>query len=162
MVPAIPVGGGQYEGFGYLGLGVLGCAAVALALRPWREARPTGAGPLVWVCVLMAVFAFSHRVQFAGWTVISYQTLFRRVAEPLAYVYRSSGRFIWPLHYLCIAGAVAGGEKPALLVVSIGPVQEFIAAARTTSEGVVSTRQLGQSLRTRRWLMMPSTELATT
>lgn len=32
------------------------------------------------------------------------------------------------------AGAVAGGEKPALLVVSIGPVQEFIAAARTTSD----------------------------
>jgi hypothetical protein len=56
----------------------------------------------------MAVFAFSHRVQLAGWTVLSYQSLFRRVAEPLAYVYRSSGRFIWPLHYLCIAGAVAG------------------------------------------------------
>jgi CRISPR-associated protein Cmr2 len=32
------------------------------------------------------------------------------------------------------AGAVAEDEKPALLVVSIGPVQEFIAAARTTSD----------------------------
>lgn len=32
------------------------------------------------------------------------------------------------------AGAVAEGDQPALLVVSIGPVQEFIAAARTTSD----------------------------
>ncbi len=32
------------------------------------------------------------------------------------------------------AGAMADGDNPALLVVSIGPVQEFIAAARTTSD----------------------------
>ena len=32
------------------------------------------------------------------------------------------------------AGAMAEGDNPALLVVSIGPVQEFIAAARTTSD----------------------------
>lgn len=32
------------------------------------------------------------------------------------------------------AGAMADGDTPALLVVSIGPVQEFIAAARTTSD----------------------------
>lgn len=32
------------------------------------------------------------------------------------------------------AGAFAGGEQPALLAVSLGPVQSFIAAARSTSD----------------------------
>ena len=33
-----------------------------------------------------------------------------------------------------LAGAMAGGGKPALLTLSIGPVQDFIAAARSTSD----------------------------
>lgn len=32
------------------------------------------------------------------------------------------------------AGAMAGGQRPALLTVSLGPVQEFIAAGRSTSD----------------------------
>jgi CRISPR-associated protein Cmr2 len=33
-----------------------------------------------------------------------------------------------------LAGAMAGGSRPALLTLSIGPVQDFIAAARSTSD----------------------------
>jgi Family of unknown function (DUF6311) len=130
FLPGIPVGAGQYEGAAYLGLGVLllGFASLGVLLAK-REALgpllPPGLWPLLTVCGLMALFAFSARMQLAGWTVFSFQRVSEVVLAPLARVFRSSGRFIWPLHYLFILGAIAGllrvlRNRPAWAAAALG------------------------------------------
>jgi hypothetical protein len=107
----LPVGEGQYEGFGYLGLGVLLLGAVSLGLY---RARGRRLGPLPWrsltpllaVSVLMALFSLSSRVRLGPWTVLSYQGLYEALLRPVGETFRAPGRFIWPLGYLCVAGAV--------------------------------------------------------
>lgn len=111
-LPGIARGPGQYEGFGYLGLGVLVLGAVAFfgALRARRlepERRLPRLWPLVAACGAMAVFSLSNQVTWAGREVLSLERLYAPIA-PLVTPFRSSGRFIWPLHYLLLALAVAG------------------------------------------------------
>jgi hypothetical protein len=111
FLPAIPVGSGQYEGYGYLGLGVLltGVAAlVALKMKGEKPLVPRSAWPLVIACLLMGLFSLSSAVQLAQVRVLSYRALFEGVGAPIAQTFRSPGRFIWPLHYLVILGAIAG------------------------------------------------------
>ncbi|QRN98240.1 hypothetical protein JRI60_03990 [Archangium violaceum] len=130
FLPEIPTGGGQYEGAAYLGLGVLlvGFASLGVLLAKrehFGPLLPPGLWPLLTVCGLMALFAFSARFQFAGWTVLSFQRASEVVLAPLARVFRSSGRFIWPLHYLLILGAIAGllrvlRNRPAWAAAALG------------------------------------------
>ncbi|WP_257451346.1 DUF6311 domain-containing protein [Archangium lipolyticum] len=130
FVPEIPVGGGQYEGAAYLGIGVLLLGFASLGVLLAKRERfgpllPPGLWPLLTVCGLMALFAFSARMQLAGWTVFSYQRVSEAVLAPLARVFRSSGRFIWPMHYLFILGAIAGllrvlRNRPAWAAAALG------------------------------------------
>ncbi|HEX8825249.1 MAG TPA: DUF6311 domain-containing protein [Archangium sp.] len=113
FVPSFRQGAGQYEGFGYLGLGVLlvGLPVLGVFVAKRKELGPLvtpALWPLLGACLLLAVFAWSSRIQVAGWTVLSFQRLAEVVLAPLLKVFRSSGRFIWPLHYLFILGAIAG------------------------------------------------------
>ncbi|WP_254614334.1 DUF6311 domain-containing protein [Myxococcus sp. CA056] len=110
VLPGLPTGRGQYEGFGYLGTGVLALAAAAL----WK---PQGVGaqarerlrthaPLVVVLLLLAVLALSSVLTVAGVTVLS----LRKAVSPLLPLlspFRASGRFIWPLHYAVLTGLLA-------------------------------------------------------
>ncbi len=114
LLPTLNTARGQYEGFGYLGLGVLlllglgvGSALVSRLARhsewtpQWKRALPLAVG-----CFLLGVFALSSRVTFAGRPVLDLQGLYgpvMRLVEP----FRSSGRFIWPLHYALLTGALA-------------------------------------------------------
>lgn len=111
LLPDLPHGPGQYEGFAFLGLGLIFLVGLAL-VRAWRHrtALDRGVlrrwGPALAVCVLMAMFALSSVVTIAGHTVATARHLY----QPLAHVtgpLRSSGRFIWPLHYLIVAMALA-------------------------------------------------------
>ncbi|HET8541892.1 MAG TPA: DUF6311 domain-containing protein [Anaeromyxobacter sp.] len=113
-------GRGQYEGFGYLGAGglaLVAAAAVALAVRPravsgarWRAALPALGAALV-----LAAYALSDTITVAG----------RKVAHVPVYdwipfvgsTFRSSGRFVWSLHYLVLLAAIAalaraGRQRP--------------------------------------------------
>jgi hypothetical protein len=111
FLPPAPVSALQaFEGFGYLGLGVLGLVAVLAAVLAARRRLPAGwrrALPLAVVALGWFFYALSWRVTLAGTTVA---TLSRAYA-PLASVtgaLRSSGRFVWPLHYAVTAAAVLG------------------------------------------------------
>ncbi len=104
------LGHGQYEGFGYLGAGPLLAALAALgsavvrrrelATSRWRSALPALAAALA-----LALLSLSNRITLGG----------RLVAEldasgPLAHLaatFRSSGRFVWTLHYLVLFAALA-------------------------------------------------------
>jgi hypothetical protein len=112
ILPGLPASPGQYEGYGYLGLGALVLLAWAAVLlyRGREELRRSGWRrfmPLGIAVTAMAVFSLSSRVLLGTWTLVSYQKLFLDLFAPLAETFRSPGRFIWPLHYALLAGAMA-------------------------------------------------------
>ena len=116
MLPELPLAGdGQvYEGFQYLGLGILVLIATATLLA-WRargdgEAnRAQGSPAPLWtpammgMCLLMAAFAVSPTITFGGLVLADLNGAW---SAPLA-TFRSSGRFFWPLAYLGLTWAVA-------------------------------------------------------
>ncbi|WP_257454681.1 DUF6311 domain-containing protein [Archangium lipolyticum] len=115
LLPTLGTARGQYEGFGYLGAGVLLLLVLgggsALVLRLMRRSEGTAlswkrAVPLAVCCLLLGVYALSARVTLAGRPVLDLSGLYQpvmRLVEP----FRSSGRFIWPLHYALLTGGLA-------------------------------------------------------
>ncbi|MFP2930428.1 DUF6311 domain-containing protein [Pyxidicoccus sp. 3LG] len=110
LLPALNAAPRQGEGFGFLGLGALlllaltGVSAVfrfrALRAIPWRRGVP-----LAVVVLLMAVYALSWRVTWTGRQVADLGGLYEPFSR-LTAAFRSSGRFVWPLCYLLVGGAV--------------------------------------------------------
>lgn len=110
VLPSLPIGPGQYEGFGYLGTGVLALGLPMLwSPRNWWPQAWTqlkARAPLVTIVLMLALLAFSSVITAAGVTLLS----MRKLTAPLLPVlepFRSSGRFIWPLHYAVLTGVVA-------------------------------------------------------
>jgi hypothetical protein len=107
FLPGLAMGPRQYEGFAYLGLGVL--ALLALRLGLLVRIRPTGAqwrslAPVLVVVAGMAFYALSNQVTFLGKPIV--RLGFYDNLEPFPSVFRSSGRFVWPLHVLLTLVAV--------------------------------------------------------
>lgn len=110
LLPDLHAAPRQGEGYGYLGAGALLLLTLALAaaavrfraLRavPWRRGVP-----LAGVVLLMAAYALSWRVTWMGRQVADLGALYEPFARVTA-AFRSSGRFVWPLCYLLLAGAV--------------------------------------------------------
>jgi hypothetical protein len=111
FLPALPVAPGQYEGFGYVGSGVLVLSIIGIAiiwynpsvlgnrsLKPWV--------PLGVCAALLAAFALSSRVTIFGKPILTLGHFYQPFMDIIA-PFRTSGRFIWPLHYLYISAIVA-------------------------------------------------------
>ncbi|WP_198370172.1 DUF6311 domain-containing protein [Roseomonas rosulenta] len=98
-------GAGDYEGFGFLGLG--GIVALLGALWLIRRDPPRlpsrGRWPLLAVVLALAAFAVSNVVAL-GPVVLAVIPV-PAPLEPLLAIFRASGRMIWPLHYLVLLGA---------------------------------------------------------
>lgn len=95
----IPMGFRQYEGYSYLGLGVLTLLVVRVAmLVKYRPSRRDVllALPLVLAFTVMAAYSVSNIVTLAGKQVADFSAFYAKLA-PWPSVFRSSGRFIWPL-----------------------------------------------------------------
>jgi hypothetical protein len=101
-----PVGDGQYEGFGYLGAGglLLVVLAVPLATRIPRRTVALAA-PAAAAATFLGLFALSNRITFAGSPVLTLR--WDELVPPIVAALRSSGRFIWALHYALLFGAIA-------------------------------------------------------
>ena len=101
---------GQGEGYAYLGAGglaVLGLA-VGSCFRPRRAPFPwRRLTPIIAVCVALGLIAVSTYVTAAGRKVLGTSDL-PPALQAIVGPFRASGRFIWPLHYLVLSGAVAG------------------------------------------------------
>jgi Family of unknown function (DUF6311) len=111
FLPALPVGPGQYEGFGYVGSGVLVLSVISMAIIWYnpRVVRKCSLKPWVplGICVaLLGAFALSSKVTLAGKPILTLGHFYRPFMEIIA-PFRTSGRFIWPLHYLYITTIVA-------------------------------------------------------
>lgn len=107
VLPEIPraTGGQDFEGFQYLGLGVL-IAVVTAGVARVRTGRPVGTsastqgfgGWVVAAAVLMAIFALSPTVTAGGSVVLDVSGSW---TSRLA-VFRATGRFAWPLVYVIV------------------------------------------------------------
>ncbi len=113
---AVDATGGQFfEGYQYLGAGLLLLAAVAATRPGWRRRLSRHAG-LALVLGALTVFALSDRV-FAGdrW-------LLDWGGVPAVLLqFRSTGRFFWPVAYTILVAAVAvvarpGGRAPGAAI----------------------------------------------
>ncbi|MBN9022994.1 MAG: hypothetical protein J0H08_13050, partial [Rhizobiales bacterium] len=120
LVPDIPGGPGDPEGFAFLGLGGLALAAVAIAILATGRAgigRPAARFPfLVAVLALLAIYAMSNEIGIGPLSL--FVPLPPAVAE-LTGVFRASGRMIWPAYYallLAIAYLVLRGTGRRLAV----------------------------------------------
>ena len=113
VLPDLPIAsdGQAYEGFQYLGLGNL-LLITGAALLTWRargRSAPTPSPSRVWapalvgICLLMTAFAISPTVTFGRHVIAD---LSGPWSAPLA-MFRSSGRFFWPLAYVGLTWAVA-------------------------------------------------------
>ncbi|MDC7685086.1 DUF6311 domain-containing protein [Asticcacaulis sp. BYS171W] len=145
---------GQYfEGFQYMGLGILGLLIGALLLYQItfsaRQARPfiDSCKPLIIPFVCLLVIALSNHVQFYDITLLNIP-LPPYVLEKLA-VLRASGRFFWPIAYTLMLIALVIVYKsrpkimqvalPAVIVIQLIDLQGFIAAMRAQTELARST-----------------------
>ncbi len=128
FLPGPALGRGQYEGFGYLGAGVLalllaGAASLAARRRlPGRAGWRTALAVLI-PAALLALFALSGTITVAGErlaTIAAYASF-----PGLTGTFRSSGRFIWSLHYVAVFGAImaatiAWRDRPRVLALVLG------------------------------------------
>lgn len=110
-LPGVTLRPGQGEGIGYIGLG--GMLALVAALTIYIRRRPTLPPTfriIVWACVLMAVFAFSAVVTIGGWRLMTLRTFYDQFSS-ITGPFRSSGRFIWALHYLVLLFGIWGATR---------------------------------------------------
>jgi hypothetical protein len=128
----------QYEGSAYLGLGPTLVALAAAILVPrqllaaaWRYRA------LTVVLAICALFALSNRAYVGSWMV--YDVPLPSIVQRAAGLFRSSGRFIWPLSYvLMLAPAVAllrwrrGLAIPAIVLATAIHVAESIPVFAST------------------------------
>ncbi len=100
--------GQAYEGYNYLGAGVILAGLVCLARRPAMVAKlwEPPLRPLLFASILLAILALSARITL-GQTVLFSLPLPLPILNLLA-IFRSSGRFFWPVHYLLVLGAIMG------------------------------------------------------
>lgn len=168
LAPWLPVGAGpflagapvaatagQYEGFNYLGLGVVSAIAFAVVRSIVAACRPAVAGaecrfdrsglPLLLCCLALTLLAVSSVVTFGSHTlvVIPLPDWLKAALN----VFRASGRLFWPVYYLLLLTAVRSAASLsaalcvrllvlvlALQVVDLGP---FLHAMHRNSEVAV-------------------------
>lgn len=103
--PTFPANGRQWEGFAYLGLGVLVLLALrlVLAIRHRRElperSRLLEFLPITVAALGCMAYATSSHVTFHGKLLFNLSEFYSHFGS-LTSVFRGSGRFAWPLHAL--------------------------------------------------------------
>lgn len=126
VLPDIPGGDGDYEGFNYLGLGVffLGIFAIPSLFKSKTAVMNAIVNrPMLLACVLgMTAFALSNKLGIGSVNVdFSLPDYVLRMAN----TFRASGRMFWPVFYLLlftiILLVVRGYTKPvAIIILGLG------------------------------------------
>lgn len=93
-------GDGDYEGFGFLGLGILilGIIAVCEYCIHGKIRFDRKNAPIILVILAFFVFAISNNIGLAGYQIFSFDV--PSIFKKITLTYRTSGRFIWPVYYL--------------------------------------------------------------
>lgn len=108
VLPPLPLGEGQYEGFAYLGLGMLLLGGLALALsisrstkaarRPLTRLRAAGHLPLALLALGFSLYALGKTVTLGD--VALFELPLFTPFPALTGTFRASGRFVWLAYYL--------------------------------------------------------------
>lgn len=150
----------QGEGLNYFGLGLLlmlpfAIASVSLRMRELLRRYPV----LLLVLVMLSAYAFSNRVYWGSYNVLSYDL--PSIFNPLIGTFRASGRFFWPVGYLILFATLAAILKRpswrsvilALTAVSLQwfdtmPARNYIdqAAAKPGKGDLISWKTIMQSI----------------
>jgi Family of unknown function (DUF6311) len=99
--------GGQYEGFNYLGGGVLLLIIGMLIFRGRAVSKMISAHPVLAILLVgLTLYAASSKLYIGHWYVgdLGYENL--PVLSTLTSRLRSSGRFFWPVGYFAVIAAV--------------------------------------------------------
>jgi hypothetical protein len=126
----------QYEGYAYLGGGVIALGTVVLVgglgsreRTHWRSAV-TRHLPAIFVLLLLAAMAFGPAITGGSRTLFTYDG---PVWKPVA-AFRTNGRMIWPLYYGIVAailfGAVRFRERVAMAMLSAALLIQAVDMAR--------------------------------
>ncbi|MCT8948345.1 DUF6311 domain-containing protein [Pseudomonas iridis] len=97
---------GQYEGFNYLGLGVLLAFALSLVLN--RRAAIgcfSKHATLTWLMVLFTVYALSNIIYYGVYHIVTIN--FPQFMDQITSQFRASGRFFWPVGYCVVIFSIA-------------------------------------------------------
>lgn len=113
LLPPLGMGGRQYEGYAYLGLGVLLLLVLRVVLTV--RTRPTKAElldvlPVLIICLVASFYALSNHVTIGGKPIADFSSFYEKL-EPLPSVFRGSGRFVFPLAALLTMVAVLTAVK---------------------------------------------------
>ena len=144
----------QYEGFSYLGLGVIACLLLGLRTGVgWIKRRARSHVALICVLGCATVLALSNKIYLGDRLLLEFP-----LPEPVSYVLgavRSSGRFFWLVGYALEAGGILmvlrGFRRPCALVVfglvcviqliDVDPIRRAVAASATNPATAVIARQ---------------------
>jgi hypothetical protein len=145
----LPEGRGDYEGFNYLGLGVivLGLTALPLLAQQVTAGRQLLQRHLLlsWALLLLAGFAITHKPAFGWWSItLPMPDLLLHLAE----IFRSSGRMLWPLFYVLLLMLIATviksvGHRTAVCLLTLAVVLQLLdthAGWRTRRESLMVPR----------------------
>lgn len=108
VLPALPVtSNGQFEGYNYLGAGIIALLVLGLARDPRVLLRlfDRNLVPLVTLALVFTAAAVSSTISFGSQVLV--QVELPDTVAALAHGLRASGRLFWPVHYLLIAGAIS-------------------------------------------------------
>ncbi|MEZ5287122.1 MAG: DUF6311 domain-containing protein [Vicinamibacterales bacterium] len=152
-LPEQPIGaaGQGFEGFQYLGAGVLALAALgtAFAVRRIPQRAWVAALPLAAVSVALALYALSPRVTLGGRVLVDYQAPW---LEAWFGMLRVTGRFFWPAAYSLLAlslGAVLSTLRPTVGSLVVGAA--LVLQAADLHPGFAMRRADAHAPAARRW-----------
>jgi hypothetical protein len=108
ILPQLPnVAVGQYEGYNYLGLGVILLGIVAVALRPSAARKLLARDAIaMWVIIGVSLF-FALSTKATAGSLILYDLPTPQWIFDILSTFRASGRLFWPAYYLILAGIIA-------------------------------------------------------
>ena len=111
LIPALPHGGGQYEGFAYLGIAqiVLLIAAIIEVCLP-KEKRNGKLMITGIVMMLICIIAACSNVVMLGDRTLVTIPIPQWLHDKWA-IFRATGRLIWPAYYMLMLFAVVGSSR---------------------------------------------------
>jgi hypothetical protein len=109
--------GGQYEGFNYLGLGLLLASLLVVPLEVgWLRRNLKRHVALFVAFAALTAFAISHRVFAGHWLLLE---LPLPHGHRVLGIFRGSGRFFWPIWYAQMAVVIILGFRRAHLAIAV-------------------------------------------
>jgi hypothetical protein len=148
----LDVTAGQYEGFNYLGAGILALAALAVMSARIFVVRFMRTHAFLFIATLgLAVYALSTRVYAGSWLIMDVPVDKLGPFAAFCLMFRASGRFFWPFGYLLLLTALYAvysrwGSKRFVIIVLLGlatqvfdlrPLLSNVAADAQPSKGII-------------------------